>query len=345
MEEHSNPSTDDRNTQVFMNPYTDFGFKKLFGTEPNKEFLISFLNSLFAGDRKRIVDLRYLNTEMLGPYYGDRNSVFDVYCLTEDGGHFIVEMQRSDQPYFKDRTVYYASASIVQQAPKGGLWNYKLDEVCVVGILNFVFPYKEYPDDSYVHKVMLKDDDDNHVVFDKLSFCYVEMPKFNKPMEQLVTMQDKWLFVLKNICSFMEQPKELRDKVFNKFFEVARIAMFSPQERLAYMVSQKHYWDNLNTIAYSFEKGEKAGKKAGLAEGKELGLAEGKELGLAEGKELGIAEGKELGLAEGKELGLAEGKELGVAEGEAKAKLEMAQKLLAMGLSKEMVFEATGCSL
>lgn len=297
MEEYRNPITEDLNTPVFMNPYTDFGFKKLFGTELNKELLISFLNSLFAGDRKRIVDLRYLNTEVQGPYYGDRNSVFDVYCVTEDGGHFIVEMQRSDQPYFKDRTVYYASASIVQQAPKGGAWNYKFEDVCVVGILNFIFPNKEYDDNNYVHKVMLKDADDNHVVYDKLTFCYVEMPKFNKTMDQLATMQDKWLYVLKNIYSLLEQPKELQDKVFTKFFKVARIAMFTPEERLAYMVSQKHYWDNLNTIAYSFEKGEKAGKEAGIA------------------------------------------------EGEAKAKLEMAQKLLDMGLSKEMILEATGCSL
>ena len=309
----------DNKTQIFMNPYTDFGFKKLFGTEPNKDILISFLNALFDGDRKTIVDLQYLNTEVLGPYYGDRNSVFDVYCETRDGGHFIVEMQRSDQPYFKDRTVYYASASIVQQAPKGGDWNYSLDEVCVIGILNFVFPNKEYPNDSYVHKVMLKDTDDNHEVYDKLAFYYVEMPKFTKNEDELVTMQDKWLFVLKNICSLMEQPKELQDSVFDKFFDAARIGMFSKEERFAYMVSQKHYWDNRNTIAYSFEKGEKAGKEAGLKEGKEIGIAEGKEIGIAEGKELGIA------------------------EGEAKAKLEVAQKLLDMGLSKEMVFEATGC--
>ena len=73
--------------EKYMNPYTDFGFKKLFGTEPNKEFLISFLNALFQGRRTTIVDISYLNTEILGPYYGDRNSVFDVYCQTSDGGH------------------------------------------------------------------------------------------------------------------------------------------------------------------------------------------------------------------------------------------------------------------
>lgn len=332
------------NNEVFMNPYTDFGFKKLFGTPPNKDILISFLNALFDGDRKTIVDLYYLNTEVLGPYYGDRNSVFDVYCLSEDGTHFIVEMQRSDQSYFKDRTVYYASASIVQQAPKGE-WNYNLTDVCVVGILNFVFPNREYADDSYVHKVKLKDTDDNHEVYDKLTFYYVEMPKFKKKENELVTMQDKWLFVLKNICYLLSQPKELQEKVFTKFFEEARIGMFTKEERFAYMVSQKHYWDNHNTISYSYEKGQKAGMEAGMKEGRVQGLAEGKALGLAEGKELGLAEGRELGLAEGKELGLAEGKELGLAEGLANAKRELAQKMLSMGISQEVVSELTGCSL
>jgi len=114
------------------------------------------------------------------------------------------------------------------------------------------------------------------------------MPKFKKTEDELVTMQDKWLFVLKNICYLLEQPKELQDQVFTKFFEEARIGMFTKEEQFAYMVSQKHYWDNHNTIAYSYEKGEKAGKEAGMKEGKELGLAEGKELGLAEGEKKAI---------------------------------------------------------
>jgi len=85
------------------------------------------------------------------------------------------------------------------------------------------------------------------------------MPKFNKTEDELVTMLDKWLFVVKNICYLLEQPKELQEQVFTKFFEQARIAMFTPEEQLAYEVSQKHYWDNRNTIAYSYEKGEESG--------------------------------------------------------------------------------------
>lgn len=289
------------NQEKFMNPYTDFGFKKLFGTEPNKDILISFLNAVFQGKRPSITDIRYINTEVLEPYYGSRNSVFDIYCLTEDGGQFIVEMQRSDQPYFKDRTVYYAASAIVQQAPKGE-WDYQLEDVCVVGILNFVFPNNEYGKDSFYHEVKLNDTEDNHTVYKKLAFYYLEMPKFNKTEDELDTMFDKWLFVIKNICYLMEKPKQLQEQVFTKFFEQARIAMFTPEEQFAYQESRKQYWDNRNTIAYSFEKG----------------------------KESGIAEGKELGIAEGR------------AEGRAETNLENAQKMRDAGIDRKIILEITG---
>ena len=308
------------NTETFMNPYTDYGFKKLFGTAPNKDLLISFLNAVFQGRRSPIVDLQYLNTEALGPYYGDRNSVFDVLCTTKSKAHFIVEMQRSEQPYFKDRTVYYASQAVVKQAPKGE-WNYKLQEVCVVGILNFVFPKRQYRDDHYLHEVKLKDDN-NHVFYKKLTFYYLEMPKFTKTKAELVTMLDKWLYGIKNICQLMEQPKELQEQVFTKFFEEARIGMFSKKEQLAYEESQKHLWDNYSTLNFSFDKGKKAGR--------------------AEGKKLGIAKGRELGRAEGEKLGIEKGKELGRAEGEYKTKRETVQKMLSMGISKEAIQQMTG---
>ena len=93
----------------YINPYTDFGFKKLFGTEMNKDLLISFLNALFNGKKQEITDVQYLNTEHLGDGYGDRRAVFDVYCKASDGSRFIVEMQKAEQSYFKDRSIYYST--------------------------------------------------------------------------------------------------------------------------------------------------------------------------------------------------------------------------------------------
>lgn len=165
-------------SERYINPYTDFGFKKLFGTELNKDLLISFLNALFSG-KPEITDLTYLNSEHLGEGIYDRKAVFDVYCQLADGSRIIVEMQKTEQQYFKDRSIYYSTYPIREQAPKGP-WNYRLDDVYTVGILNFTFPEGEYADDSMIHEVKLKDVEDNHVFYDKLTFVYLEMPKFSK---------------------------------------------------------------------------------------------------------------------------------------------------------------------
>ena len=130
--------TDNREGR-YINPYTDFGFKKLFGTEMNKDLLISFLNALLSVPGRQIEDVQYLNGENLGDGYGDRRSVFDVYCLTADGSRFIVEMQKAEQTYFKDRSVYYATTPIRQQAPKGK-WDYHLEDANGVDILQMIVP-------------------------------------------------------------------------------------------------------------------------------------------------------------------------------------------------------------
>ena len=232
----------------YINPYTDFGFKKLFGTEMNKDLLISFLNALFNNDEKEIEDVQYLNSEHLGDGYGDRRAVFDVYCKTKDGSRFIVEMQKAEQTYFKDRSLYYSTFAIREQAPKGKDWDYHLEDVYTVGVLNFKFPGDEYPADSYRHEIKLKDVEDNHVFYPKLTFVYLEMPKFNMAEDELVTMFDKWMFVLRNLSRLLNRPKALQDRIFDRLFEQAEIAKYSPEERREYEVSVKNYWDYNSTM-------------------------------------------------------------------------------------------------
>lgn len=99
------------NQERFINPFTDFGFKKLFVTEFNKELLIDFLNQVL-GDRERIHDLTYLNTENLGSTATDRKAIFDLYCENEKGERFIIEMQNVEQQYFKDRSIFYSTFPI-----------------------------------------------------------------------------------------------------------------------------------------------------------------------------------------------------------------------------------------
>ena len=244
----------------YINPYTDFGFKKLFGTEMNKDLLISFLNALFNGKKQEITDVQYLNSERLGDGYGDRRAVFDVYCQSSDGSHFIVEMQKAELEYFKDRSIYYSTIAIRDQAVKGRQWDYHLEDVYTVGVLNFEFPNNEYPADSYRHEIKLKDVEDNHVFYDKLTFVYLEMPKFTKTEDELETMFDKWMFVLHNLGVLLDRPKALQDRVFKKLFEQAEIASYNEAERRQYFESQKEYWDYYSTMKTALKKGLAQGK-------------------------------------------------------------------------------------
>ena len=259
----------------YINPYTDFGFKKLFGTEMNKDLLISFLNALFNGSKKEIEDVQYLNGENLGEGYGDRRSVFDVYCMSKDGSRFIVEMQKADQAYFKDRSVYYATTPIRQQAKKGE-WDYHLDDVYTIGILNFEFPHGEYPADSYRHEIKLKDVEDNHIFYDKLTFIYLEMPKFTKTEDELETMFDKWMFVLHNLYRLLDRPKALQDRIFQKLFEQAEIARYNEIERRQYEESKKVFWDNYSVMKTARDKGRAEGR----AEGEKIGMEKGEKIGM-----------------------------------------------------------------
>lgn len=219
----------------YINPYTDFGFKVLFGTEMNKELLLSFVNSLFKG-KEIIRDLTYLNTEHLGNSEVDRRAVFDVYCENEKGEKILIEMQRGEQQFFKDRSLYYSTFPIREQGEKGE-WDYHLKAVYVIGILNFTFDHK---DEGYFHhEVQLMDIHTKEIFYDKLTFVYLEMPKFNKREEELDGMFDKWLFVLRNLSRLMERPKALQERVFTKLFDAAEIAKFTKEQYEAYEDSLK----------------------------------------------------------------------------------------------------------
>lgn len=110
----------------YISPFTDFGFKKLFGSEPNKDLLIYFLNELLRNETGEIKELTYLSAEQLGRKIDDRKAIFDIYCENEKGEKFIVELQKAKQNYFKDRSIYYSTFPIQQQALQGEL-NFKLN--------------------------------------------------------------------------------------------------------------------------------------------------------------------------------------------------------------------------
>lgn len=250
-------------TERYIDPFTDFGFKRMFGSERCKAYLVNFLNSLLE-EEDRIVDITYRNTEQLGLLPGDRNAIYDLYCTTDTGGHIIVEMQNSRQKYFIDRAVYYSTFPIQKAAEPGSEWNYQLPKVYMVAFLNFVMG--DYADDPrYKHDVKLVDVSTRRVFYQKLNYIFLEMPKFVKSEEELEDRKDDWLYVIKNLARLTEVPKRMGDKLFRSFFRLAEVSKLSPEEYEAYEMSLKRQRDSHNILATAREEAHEEGR----AEGKE----------------------------------------------------------------------------
>ena len=241
--------------EKYINPFTDFGFKKLFGEEPNKDLLLDFLNELLREEQGEITSLTYLKSEHLGDTDLDRKAIFDLYCENEKGEKFIVELQKSKQNFFKDRTVYYSTFPIRQQAKRKD-WNYELKAVYAIAILDFVFDEDKNDPHKYRYDIKLTDTETHKIFYDKLTFIYLEMPKFNKTIDELETRFDKWLYVIKNLNWLDRIPNKLREKIFEKLFEVAEIAKFTPEQILNYENSLKYYRDLKNSIDTAKEEGK-----------------------------------------------------------------------------------------
>lgn len=289
----------------YVNPFTDFGFKKLFGEEASKESLMDFLNSLLPS-HTTITALSFKSPFQTGRNEMDRKAIFDVYCENQKGEKFVVELQKAKQNFFRDRTIFYSTFPIQEQAQRGD-WDYRLTAVYCIGILDFTFDdYESEPERSeVVHTVQLKNQN-NKVFFDKLTYTYLEMPNFRKGEDELETKLDKWLYFIRNLEDFDSIPSILNEPIFETAFQLAELAKYSQDERLEYEGSLKTYRDVKNMIDYAFGDGYFEGEQEGMSKGRTLGRKEG------------------------------------IEEGKKEANLEIARKMKSMGVSIDVIQQATG---
>lgn len=248
----------------YVNPFTDFGFKKIFGEEASKPMLLDFLNSLLP--ETHIVDLSFKDKEKLGKTEADRKAIYDIYCENDKGERIIIELQKAKQNYFKDRTVYYSTFPIQEQAEMGD-WNYELKAVFCIGILDFTFDDKlKSSENEVLHTVQLKDQN-NQLFYNKLKFVYLEMPHFVKTEPQLITRLDKWLYFIKHLEDFQTIPEIFKDNIFIKAFETAEIAKFGLAELENYEYSLKVFRDNKAVYEYASDTAFDEGKLEGINQG------------------------------------------------------------------------------
>lgn len=310
------------NLEKYINPFTDFGFKKLFGTPPNKDLLIDFLNQVLV-DREMVMDLTYLNNEDLGKTHLDRTAIFDLYCENEKGEKFIIELQNVKQEYFIDRSIFYSTFPVQGQAPKGGQWDYHLKAVYTIGLLNFKL-LGRIGHERFRREILLMDRHSHEIFYDKLTFIYLEIPNFKKDVGELVSRFDKWLYVLQHLPKLQNRPKELQEKVFEKLFKAAEIAKLKPEDMRKYEESLKVFRDNHNTMEYA--------KKEAMREGMLEGMDKGVKKGIQQGIKQGIQQGIERGVKKGREEGMRE------------KQIEIAKILKENGASIELIVKSTGLS-
>ena len=266
----------------YIDLLSDFGFKLIFGTEENKDFLRDFLSTLLP-ERHRILsvdDLAFLPSEQLGTHRDERKAIFDISCKGANGERFIVEVQRAKQKFFKDRTVFYASFPIRQMSEVND-WNFELQPVYSINIPDFEFSDAK-KDPQFIHKVQLKDQRGKRF-YDKLHFIYVELPKFTKSIESIKKPIDRWLYVLRHLPEFEQLPNSFDMGVFPKMMEQAQLAKMTELERRAYEASVKSLRDNINQRKYAQEEGKREGHEEGLQEGIVRGIKRGIEQGIERG--------------------------------------------------------------
>jgi len=267
----------------FVDPLTDFGFKRIFSSEPNKDLLIAFLNELFRG-RKVIRNLVYNSQEKVGAAKDFRGSVFDLTCTGVDGEIFIIEMQRMEQAHFIDRAIFYIASKLHEFGPKGNSgWDYNLPEIYFIALVDFKLT--DSPEGKYLHRVWLREEESKNIFHNKLGLIFLELPNFVLPSNAVLTGLDRWMFVLQNMGKMEKIPVFLQRRIFQKLFKIAEVANLKKEEYMLYERSLMEKWD-----AYAIKKFARENLKKALKEGMEKGIKEGRE----EGREAGIEEGKKL---------------------------------------------------
>ena len=315
----------------FVNPFTDIGFKIIFGQPASKPFLITLLNELLAGEH-RIEDLVFLDKDH-AEHVRDKGIIYDLYCRTSTGEYIIVEMQNRKHLDFVDRTLYYMCRAVSRQieaplavevhSPDDGEEGlevrepsmsygaiYKLHTVYGVFFMNFKEP--DLPDRFRVDSGIL-DLESHETLNPHFRQIYLQFPYFTKELDECETLLERLFYALKNMEHWIRMPDALKEQVFAHLSRLAAVANLSPENRLAYDRAVDRY--NVNRLA------------------EETFLQE-----VEEAKEKAIAEAKANGMKEGLEEGLREGLE----KGRLSEKYAIAKNLKESGVSKSLIAQSTG---
>ena len=318
----------------FVNLRSDVGFKAVFADRNNKDILIGVLNQILPPEA-RIEDIKeYSDREQRRDVPYGKKTVLDLVCVDRDDRTFVVEMQASEEDFFFERCVYYASGLYHLELSDGV--RYKgLRPVYVVSFLNYRLRHDDeslWDTDHFISHWRFTEKRTGMVADQTISVIFVEMTLFTKTLEECVTEFDRLFYIFRNSEGFQRVPEWIEEAggISRRLAEACEVAAFDKDKKLKYEIDKMNEWD----ILAQREFAERKGFEAGYADGEAKGIADGMAKGMAKGMADGLAKGKAEGMAEGK----AEGKAEGLVEG----RLEVAKAMLEIGMPIGQILQLTG---
>ena len=258
----------------YIDPMVDAAFKRIFGSEINKDLLIAFLNEIFQG-RRYIIDLVYNKNEYPGEIAMEGGAIYDLTCTDQNGAQFLIEVQRGRQKYFKYRAIFYMSRLITSQAPKGRRkeWGYALSAVYLIAILDH--PINNGTAENYIHDVCLIDKNTKEIFYEELGYIIIDLCSFVKTEEELDGDLDRWLYLIKHLSKLDEMPETFNNPIFKRLLAVSEYSNLTQKEKIMYDRSMKYKWDNKNVLDFAVNEGMEKGLAQGMDKGVELGKVQG----------------------------------------------------------------------
>ena len=248
-----------------INLLTDFGFKRIFGTEAYKKNLIRFLNAFLKEYIGTIRDIDYRPTEQLGLLEKEKRLIYDVFCSTKKDDRIIVEMQKASQEFIRDRIIAYSARSISNSLKKGDR-KYNFPKVISIILVDFELPDLK-GSDRFMQRVTLRDDE-NQKFSEKVAFVLIDLTKFAAQMDfgQLPGAREKWCYAIKNMWRMSDSDIPAADTAFSELYEECKLSKLSDMEKEEYEKSILEYDDVKDAIEYNCRLAREEGREEGREE-------------------------------------------------------------------------------
>ena len=253
----------------FVDITNDIAFRKIFGNDSKKKSLISFLNAVIDLPKNdQIIDVEITNPYQLGKLSGGKSTIVDVKAKDQKGNVFIVEMQIAEFDFFHKRILYYTSQSYVSQIDKGVQYD-KLKPVYFIGILEFEIGKNS----NYFSRHKVLDVETKEQIIQDIEFNFIELPKFNKTIDQLETNIDQWTYFIKNAENLTLIPDNVKDEGLKEAYIEANQQNWTKEELEDYQRASIKERDEIGRIEFAQKKAKLEEKEEVVRQGRKLGLS------------------------------------------------------------------------